>query len=480
MPLFEANPTLARRTLAVWDGGLSVTYGDLDAFTRRLTDCVGGRRLCLMLCENSPGILLFYLACLRCGVVPLLLDARTAPALAAQMAQRYRPELLCLPTDCPAMEVLAPGAEQVMVLHDCVLLRRPEPEPPALHPDLALLLTTSGSTGSPKLVRQSRRNVESNARSIVSYLALDARQRPITTLPMSYTYGLSIIHSHVLAGATLLLTDRSVLERPFWGFFAAQRATSLAGVPYTYQMFQRIGLTENPPPTLELLTQAGGKLPEELHRHYAAWAEATARRFVVMYGQTEATARMGYLPFGRAVEKCGSMGVAIPGGSFTLEDETGRVQEGRDAAGELVYQGPNVAMGYAEGLQDLALGDLWGGVLHTGDLARRDEDGFYYIIGRKKRFIKLYGNRVGLDETERLLCARFPGAEFACTGGDDQMLIFTVSADPALPGAVKRYLAELTRLPPSAFAVSIIKAIPKNESGKTCYNQLSDIPPVTS
>ena len=279
----------------------------------------------------------------------------------------------------------------------------------------------------------------------------------------------------LLAGAALVLTRRSVLERPFWELVERERVTSLAGVPYTYRMYRRAGLLEMELPALNTLTQAGGKLPEALHLEFADWAARTGRRFFVMYGQTEAAPRMGYLPAERAVEKCGSMGGPVPGGQFRLLGEDGAPIDAPDTVGELVYRGPNVAMGYARRAEELALGDEWHGELHTGDMARRDGDGFYYIVGRKKRFIKLYGNRVGLDEVERLLAARFPDTGFACVGRDDLLRIFHDSPDPAVTGAAAEYLSEQMHFPERVFQIRALEAIPKNEAGKTQYRALEEM-----
>lgn len=473
MALFTAQPGWAGRTLCISDSGLTLTYGDLDAFAARFAAAVGKRSLGFLLCENIPGVLLAYLSCLRCGAVPLLLAADIDPSLLAQLIHTYSPAWIFRPDELPVETLSSLGStETLLAEYGCTLERRIGAVSPALHSDLAILLTTSGSTGSPKLVRQSRANIESNARSIVEYLELNETERPITALPMNYTYGLSVIQSHALVGATILLTTRGVLEGDFWRFFQQEGATSLVGVPYTYKMFQRLRLPTMDLPSLRYLTQAGGKLPEELHEVFARWCTETGRRFYVMYGQCEATARMGYLPYAHSVEKRGSMGIPIPGGSFTLEDDDGtEVSEG--TVGELIYRGANVTMGYAVCAADLAKGDEWHGVLRTGDMARRDAEGYYYIVGRKKRFIKVFGNRVGLDESERLLASHFPDAEFACTGRDDLMTIFTDSTDPALPQAAVDYLSGVTRLSHTAFSVTAVTAIPKNDAGKTLYIKLT-------
>lgn len=340
---------------------------------------------------------------------------------------------------------------------------------PRLHPDLALLLTTSGSTGSPKLVRQSRENVAVNAAAIVDYLEIGEFDRAITTLPMSYTYGLSVINSHLLAGAELLLTEMSVMQRDFWKFFNKEKASSLAGVPYTYEMLKKLKFTDMLLPSLKYMTQAGGRLRPDLHKEFAEFAQEKHKRFYVMYGQTEATARMSYLPYGKSVEKCGSIGVAIPGCALSLLDEQGNPIEKPHVAGELIFEGRNVTHGYATALSDLSKDDENGGILHTGDMAEMDEDGYFYIVGRKKRFLKIYGNRVSLDECEELIEKHF-GVDSACTGVDDEMHIYITGKIGV--EVVAEFISGKTGLNPKAFVVKHIDKIPRSGSGKKSYGEL--------
>ena len=213
---------------------------------------------------------------------------------------------------------------------------------------------------------------------------------------------------------------------------------------------------------------------EALHQKFAEYAQREGKNFVVMYGQCEATARMSYLPPERALDKVGSMGIAIPGGKFTLIDVDGREITEPDVTGELVYDGANVTLGYAECAEDLAKGDERHGRLVTGDMAKRDADDFYYIVGRKKRFLKIFGNRVNLDETERLIKSQFPGLDCACGGVDDKMRIYVAAgADHELhENAIRDFVAEKTHLNFTAFVIVLVEAIPKNASGKTLYSVL--------
>lgn len=455
------------RTAAISEAA-RISYGELAAEMDRLAAVLPGRCLVFQFCTNSIGSLVGYAAFLENRIVPLLLPVGMDRDLLGRLLDAYRPAYLWLPT-AGAAEF---GCESVLASQGYSLLKTRR-APFALHDDLALLLTTSGSTGSPKLVRQSYANVRANAESIAEYLALTAAERPITTLPMHYTYGLSIINSHLRQGATLLLTDRGLMQREFWAFFKEHGATSFGGVPYTYEMLKQLRFFRMDLPSLATMTQAGGKLAPELHREFAAYARATGKRFFVMYGQTEATARMAYLPPAQSLEKCGSMGIAIPGGRFELIDGNGQTVAEPETVGELVYYGPNVTLGYAETGADLAKGDENHGRLATGDMAKRDADGFYYVVGRKKRFLKIFGNRVNLDEAERMIKARFATLDCACAGVDDRMTVFITAAAQA--EAVRDFLAGKTGLNPAAFVLKTIAEIPKNESGKTLYAQLAGL-----
>ena len=440
----------------VTDDGLTVSYAELKRMTDEWAARVSPRSLVFLLVGNNVDSLVAYVACQNHGIVPLMLDAKIDGQLLQRFWEFYRPDF-----------IWRPGSEGYVLEEG---QRTKDRGQRVLYDELALLLTTSGSTGSPKLVRQSYINVRANTQSIVEYLKLDSAERPITTLPMNYTYGLSIINSHLAVGATILLTEKSIVQREFWDFFTEQGATSFGGVPYTYEMLDKLMFFRRKLPSLRTMTQAGGKILPELHMKFAEYAQRERKNFVVMYGQCEATARMSYLPPERALDKIGSMGIAIPGGSFSLIDVDGKQITEPEVTGELVYEGANVTLGYAECAEDLAKGDERHGRLVTGDMAKRDEEGFYYIVGRKKRFLKIFGNRVNLDETERLIKGGFPGLDCACGGVDDKMKIFVT--DKKYVQAIRDFVAEKTHLNFTAFDVRPIVSIPKNESGKTLYSEL--------
>jgi len=221
-------------------------------------------------------------------------------------------------------------------------------------------------------------------------------------------------------------------------------------------------------PSIRYLTQAGGKMNSSLAKEYAEYSKQKKIKFVVMYGQTEAAPRMGYLPYDKFFEKPTSMGIAIPDGKFLLIDETGEEIQVPDIEGELVYHGDNVMMGYAENEYDLSTGDNMKGILHTGDIAKFDQDSFYYITGRKKRFIKIYGNRVNLDEIERYLKSK--DIECACGGQDDRLLIATTEKHKI--DKIRKTVIDLYGFNHKVIHVIHKRSLMQNESGKLLHNKI--------
>jgi acyl-CoA synthetase (AMP-forming)/AMP-acid ligase II len=330
-----------------------------------------------------------------------------------------------------------------------------------MHDDLALLMSTSGSTGSPKLVRLSHTNLVANASVIAEYLGIRETDRAATTLPMSYCYGLSVIHSHLLMGAGLILTDRSVVDEEFWRLFRRYRGTSLAGVPYTFELLDSIGFDAKELPDLRYITQAGGRMPPERVRQFAELAQDAGFELFVMYGATEATARMSYLPSELALSRPNTIGRPIRGGSFSIEPLDGWT--GGDV-GELVYRGPNVMMGYAHGPTDLELGKTVE-TLRTGDIARLCADGLYEVVGRNSRFVKMYGLRIDLGQVEAALRAQ--GMQSFCASDDNTLVVAVAGKHDERE--VQRAAAEAAGVPPGAVRAVTVEELPLLPSGKPDY-----------
>lgn len=423
--------------------GHSHSYDQLRSLVtnqERVLAAHGPRSLGFILCNNQLADITLYLACLRQGHVPLLLAAQMPQGQLDALQSLYSPQWVAVQGNVQAQS---------------------EGSLAELYPSLGLLLSTSGTTGSPRLVRLSREALQANAKSIASYLCLDSKERTITSLPMNYSYGLSIINSHLLVGGTLVLNTDSVLSHEFLQRMRVQEVTSLAGVPYTYQMLHRMAFFKQELPALRTLTQAGGRLDEKLTRLVSEHAQASGRRFFVMYGQTEACARISYVPPEQLSGKIGSIGVPIPDGALEVATESG----------ELIYSGPNVMLGYAEQLSDLMRGDDCQGRLSTGDLGRVDEDGFFYITGRLKRFIKVSGNRIGLDEVEQALQAALH-VPLAVGGTDDRLVVWLEGQEAALLDQVREFVRQQFAIHPTMTRLQLVEQLPLLPSGKKDYGAL--------
>ena len=447
------------KVAAIDDSGASLTYGEICGFISRFTHALPQRSLFFIFAENKIGSLLGYVGALSSSVVPLVISAKTEKTLYETLRDKYSPAYLWAPSEM----LSGLGGEITDFSEAGYTLVKTGLQSPALYEDLALLLPTSGSTGSPKLVRHSYRNIEANAFNVLRLFGLTENEHPMAVLPMHYTMGLSVISSHLLAGATLILSGRSLLDKGFWQMMREHRVTSFTGVPYSYELLSKLRFFRMDLPDLYTITQGGGKMTEELFKAYADYAEQKGKRFIATYGQTECTARMAYLPAELATTKTCSIGIAEPGGQLSIIDKDGRETFEGEAEGEMVYRGENVTLGYATCAEDLLKGDENYGVMHTGDLARRDADGCYFIIGRLKRFLKIYGLRIGLDEVEQMVKAEF-NTDCHCKGDDEKLIVLVT--DARLKEVLPAFIEGKTHLFHQRVEVHVVKEIMRNETGK--------------
>ena len=443
-----------QRIAAIDDSGRSITYGEICDFAHEFAQHLPQRSLIFLLSENRIGSLLGYTAVLSNRIVPLIISAATEDGLYNHLYELYQPEYLWLP------ESKAEGKEVVFSAWEYCLVKTGNQATP-MYEELSLLLPTSGSTGSPKLVRHSYRNIEANADNVRRMFKLDGSEKAMAILPMHYTMGLSVIASHLLAGATLLLSSRSLLDKGFWS--TLKEATSFTGVPYSYEILTKMRFTRMDLPNLKVITQGGGKLTEVMWKTLAQYAKENNKQFIATYGQSECTARMAYLPADLTMDKVCSIGIAEPGGQLSIIDDDGNESFEGEAQGEMVYRGENVTLGYATSREDLLKGDENYGIMHTGDLARRDADGCYYIIGRLKRFLKIFGLRIGLDEVEQMIKAEYK-TDCYCKGNDVKLIVLLTN--PQLKEEIPSFIEEKTHLFHKNIEVQIVKEILRNEAGK--------------
>jgi acyl-coenzyme A synthetase/AMP-(fatty) acid ligase len=448
--------------------GNTIHYSTFYSAQLEFQKSISARAVVLVLCENTPGAIMGLVSFLMNGQIPLLMESSTDSGSIQNLLKTYEIEYIFT---TKRNHIEFDTFPQVAEIGDFVLLETGENSEIYPNIDLGLLLSTSGSTGSPKLVRLSYENIVSNARAIIEYLKITSDNRAITTLPLSYSFGFSIINTHVLAGASIILTDKSVVERGFWDAFQKYRPTSLSGVPFTFELLRRIKFfSKRPQESLSVITQAGGKMTNELILLIDTFSRENKIDFYVMYGQTEATARISYLHPSYTKLKLGSIGKAIPGGHLKLNYFDEDVTAHTNPSGELIFMGPNVMMGYAQNRLDLAKKDELESVLQTGDIASVDEDGFYFIVGRTKRFLKIHGKRVNLDEIESILSTE--ANPIYCSGMDDHLEIYTSCKTEVLK--LKQIVTSKFGLNPLGVRIHFMENIPRLDSGKVNYKQLEN------
>ena len=459
--MFDAN--LAKhgdKTSFIYED-TSLTYKELDTLCLEFVAVLPKpKQLILVKAATNIETIVGYLGFLRANHAFMMLDAFVDTALIENILDIYKPNLI--------WEKREKNYEYIYKF-ESYGLRVYNRDALELYPKLSLMLSTSGTTGSPKMVQLTKENLYANCNSIIEYLGINDQHRAITNLPLYYSYGLSILNTHLEKGASLVVTDSSIMSKEFWETFKEHKVSTLNGVPYNYEIFRRIGLMKMDLPSLKYMTQAGGKLNEKLVKEFSSWAKERGIVFYVMYGQTEATARISYLSPTMTTQKGTSIGVAIANGKLTIRDlNTSKNVEEALINGELIYEGKNVMLGYASSLEDLARGDVLHGVLHTGDVAYKDEDGYFYITGRIKRFIKIHGNRVGLDEIEQFLKQNY--SDVLVTGIDNKLMIATLSEE--CNEEIKNRLIKKYKLHHSVLKVRRVEAFPISSAGKVKYQEL--------
>ena len=448
----------SKKVAVIDDSGDSLTYGDICRIANEFTEALPYRTLIFILAENCNGSLLGYTSALSNHIVPLILSNKTERTLLNTLYEKYQPEYMWLPND----RINAFNLGNCVYSSHGYSLVKTGYKTPAMYDNLSLLLPTSGSTGSPKLVRHSYRNIEANAENVKNLFNLSSDERAMAVLPMHYTMGLSVITSHLYAGATLLLCGKSLLDSGFWKMLK-DGATSFTGVPYSFELLNKLRFFRMDLPSLNIITQGGGKLTEEMWMSLAKYAEDRGKKFIATYGQSECTARMTYLPAELATSKICSIGIAEPGGKLSIIDNNGNESFEGEVIGEMVYRGENVTLGYAESKEDLLNGDENHGVMYTGDIARRDEDGCYFIVGRKKRFLKIFGLRISLDEIENLIRGSYD-TDCYCSGDDERLIVKLTN--PTIIEDIPSFLEEKTHLFHQRIQVQLVDKILRNESGK--------------
>lgn len=413
-----------------------------------------GPVVCLM--RNDAGSVLRYLGVRAAGRPAMLIDAGTPGPELAELVERFQPAAV---TGLAATSQAATAGYALAGPAGLGPSWVRQAAPPVVpHPQLRLLLATSGSTGRPRLVRQSERSVQASAAAIRTALGIDAADVAITAVPLHYTLGLSVLQSHLLAGATVVVEARGVLDPGFWNSVDRYRVTSLTGVPHTYELLLRKPWQPADNPTIRTLCVSGARSRDAVASHFHTAMQQHGGAFYAMYGQTEAGSRICVLPPEQLPAKLGSVGPPVPGTRLSIA-----------ADGEVVCRSDTVMLGYADTAADLARGDDLAGTLHTGDHGRLDPDGYLWLSGRASRIGKAYGIRVSLDAVEQVSSKIAPAAALA---GEDRVLVWCEGLAEDRTGEVATLVATQLRIHRTAVIVAALPELPRRPNGKVDYDAL--------
>ena len=467
MSLFKSISNYGNNVALISELTGSLSYNDLVKKTDDFKKNIPERSLVFLISKNTVASLICYISSIRNNCVVILADAKTGISEILNLIKLYEPSFIAAPINWFENSKFN-GFKILENIYDYSIYRTNYQKFPKMNNDLSVLLPTSGSMGSPKYVRLSNRNLKANTDSIINFLKIESKDRTVTTMPCSYSFMLSIINTHIDSGASILVCDYSVTQKKFWEQFKANKVTSLSGVPYLFDIFIKLGLNKIYIPSLHTFTHAGGKLDNKSAKKILEFCEQNNIKFTMMYGQTEATARMAYLNCKNTPNKLGSIGKSIPSTEMWIENKNGEKVKKPGEIGELVFKGKNVSMGYSKNINDLNKSDENKGILRTGDLASFDDEGFFYIKGRLTRIAKIFGNRLNLDEIEEKM--KIKGIEVACKEKEDKLSVFFESS--FLKKDVLNKISEITGQNKISFKCIGINRFPRTFSGKIDYSKL--------
>lgn len=428
-------------------GGVYWTYADLCSMARVWQAKIAGPpALIFVYARNRPETVAALIGFIAGGHTVALLDPALPKVRRQLIEAEYKPNVLvsALDEDCPyKLEVAADRVSKINPLN-------------------AVLLSTSGSTGAPKFVRLSQNGLEHNANAIADVLDIRAGEVGAAHLPLHYSYGLSVVTSHLARGASLWITELGFVQSAFWKAMTDVRVAHLPGVPYHYQMLLRLGLNRAPLDYVRVMTQAGGFLNTTSRQELWSHMDAKRGRFHVLYGQTEAGPRITTLAHDEFSFAPASVGRCLPGGILKIEDVNGRAL-GPNLDGRVIYTGPNVMLGYAERKSDLTIGDAMGGRLETGDIGHVDSTGRLYLVGRTSDFVKVLGLRINTEDLVARLSSIAPAFVIA---RDDQLHIAFEASCADIEKRMRQAIADTTTLPLSSIVFHPVDALPRTSRGK--------------
>ena len=410
--------------------------------------------LVMLISSNCFETLLFYIFFFNHKYPQIIIDNKTPKEKILDIIKRYEPKYLVLEE-----KKYHKNFGKIIFKFKKFFLIKTNYKDYKLSKQIGILLSTSGSTGSKTFVKLSYENIQDNTKNIIKYLNLKNKDVCITTMPFAYSYGLSIINTHLKKNCSIVLTEKSIFEKNFWEKYNQYKVTNLNGVPIFYELIKKLGFEKIINKNLKFLTQAGGKMEKDLTKSLIKFCKNSKLKLIMMYGQTEASPRISYLNPKFLKKKLLSIGKAIPGGKINIINN------------EIVYYGKNIYGGYSSDKKDLHNFKKIN-LLKTGDIGYKDKDGFIYITGRKKRITKIHGHRFSLDEIENNVFDDLK-IKIACVELNNKIKVFLKKESDKK--TINSYLKKNLQISDKFFKLIIIQNFPLNLNKKINYKTLLKI-----
>lgn len=386
MKLFK-NFAKLKKKISLIQNQKKISYDDLIKFSDKLSKNIKKNSIIILIAKNDITSISFYVSSIKNNYCLIILDENSDFDFINKTVKKFR----CNYVFYPKNSFYFNKKKNKKFYFNNYCLEEVSTKIQNFNYKNSIILTTSGTTASPKFVRLSNENLYKNSKQIINYLRINRKDKTITTLPMAYSFGLSIINSHLESGSIIVINNEPIFSKKFWEIIKKNKIVSFGTVPMVYDYLRRIKFENLIYSSLKYLTVAGGNVSKDTLIYLLDICKKNKIKFFVMYGQTEASPRMSYYEMTKYPEKIGSIGRPVQNARFEIHNK------------ELVFFGENVSLGYAKNFQDLKKGDVNRGKIKTGDLGYRDQDQFYYLSGRKKKISKLFGLRIDLKEIEIML-----------------------------------------------------------------------------
>ena len=465
MTIFKNLKKFSQNIAAIDENLNKITYNELIKNSKLIQKLISPQEVVFLVCENSIDFLKLYVGLIQNKNIIYLIENTMKKNFLEKILKLHKPNYIFFPSNFE----LKKKKNSQRLFSRYLYYKLIKKKIYNLDKRIAILLSTSGTTGSSKFVKLSLQNIEDNAIKISSYLNINKKSITVTTMQPSYSYGMSIINSHLIKGGAILFTDKTIFEKNFWQLMEKIKITNINGVPFIFEMLKKIKFENFKLQNLKFVTQAGGRLEPNIINHFIKIFKKKKIKFFLMYGQTEASPRMSFIEITSSTSKIESIGKAIKGGKFFIYDEKNKLIKKENIIGELAYKGKNVMIGYATKFEDLKM-KKQKDILFTGDMAYRDKEGFFYITGRKKRFIKLYGHRINLDDIEKSINKR--GFKVAIKSKNEKLIIYLENQYINRKIEIQNFLKKNFKINERNYLINLIKKIPINNRGKIDYSNL--------